>query len=455
MLRNSSGTYSLYTPGNPVVTNTVISSTWANNTLADLASALTDSLSRTGDGGMQAPLELTDGSAGAPALTFATETTSGFYRTGALTYAFGIGGTQVLDFTTTELTFGQSLNQQVSLRCLNPNTGALSSGRILAGVSGEGVFAITGTSNAYGEYIPGSGLTGRQVVMNTGINTPIMFATNDVMRVLLHGNGDYVLFRPPVRGPNGSLSACSFAFENDTTTGMYRVGDNDLGLAVDGTLRLRINSSGVTLPVAPLLNADGAVGAPSYSFASAPTTGMYQAADSLRFSTAGNITLYLDSPNSRIIPYYNLQSNSSGNATTPAYSWAGATSTGFYLNGTDIAMSLAGTGYPVGYRGMPSRTTSGNDSTAATDNGRAVTYTGTGGHTFTVDSDFGTAANIMVLINAGSASLAIAESLSGTMTWFNGGGSTSTGSRTLAVGGVATVWMLDANNAYVWGLGLS
>ena len=56
MPRNSSGTYSLYTPGNPVVTSTVISSTWANNTLADLASAITDSLSRTGDGGMQAPL---------------------------------------------------------------------------------------------------------------------------------------------------------------------------------------------------------------------------------------------------------------------------------------------------------------------------------------------------------------------------------------------------------------
>lgn len=33
----SSGTFSLYTPGNPVVTGTTISSTWANSTLSDIA----------------------------------------------------------------------------------------------------------------------------------------------------------------------------------------------------------------------------------------------------------------------------------------------------------------------------------------------------------------------------------------------------------------------------------
>ena len=37
----SNGTYSLYSTGNPVVTGTTISSTWANNTLSDIATALT------------------------------------------------------------------------------------------------------------------------------------------------------------------------------------------------------------------------------------------------------------------------------------------------------------------------------------------------------------------------------------------------------------------------------
>jgi hypothetical protein len=37
----SNGTYSLFASGNPVVTGTTIASTWANNTLNDIATALT------------------------------------------------------------------------------------------------------------------------------------------------------------------------------------------------------------------------------------------------------------------------------------------------------------------------------------------------------------------------------------------------------------------------------
>ena len=47
MSRNGSGTYTL-PAGNPVVTNTTISSTWANNTLTDLATAMTGSVAADG-----------------------------------------------------------------------------------------------------------------------------------------------------------------------------------------------------------------------------------------------------------------------------------------------------------------------------------------------------------------------------------------------------------------------
>lgn len=47
MARDGSGTYTL-PAGNPVVTGTTISSTWANNTFTDVASALTQSLSKDG-----------------------------------------------------------------------------------------------------------------------------------------------------------------------------------------------------------------------------------------------------------------------------------------------------------------------------------------------------------------------------------------------------------------------
>lgn len=47
MSRNGSGTYQL-PAGNPVVTGTTISSTWANNTLQDIATALSGSIAADG-----------------------------------------------------------------------------------------------------------------------------------------------------------------------------------------------------------------------------------------------------------------------------------------------------------------------------------------------------------------------------------------------------------------------
>lgn len=49
MARNGIGAYSLYTPGNPVVGGTVIEPAWANNTLQDIATALTGSVAANGE----------------------------------------------------------------------------------------------------------------------------------------------------------------------------------------------------------------------------------------------------------------------------------------------------------------------------------------------------------------------------------------------------------------------
>lgn len=98
MPRNASGTYSL-PAGNPVVAGTTIEASWANTTLNDVANELTNSLSRTGAGGMLAPFRLADGSVSAPGLAFANETSTGFYRPGASQAAFAVNGTQVWSAT--------------------------------------------------------------------------------------------------------------------------------------------------------------------------------------------------------------------------------------------------------------------------------------------------------------------------------------------------------------------
>jgi hypothetical protein len=57
MSRNGSGTYTL-PAGNPVVTGTTISTSWANNTLNDIAATLTDSVAADGQTPMTGDLDL-------------------------------------------------------------------------------------------------------------------------------------------------------------------------------------------------------------------------------------------------------------------------------------------------------------------------------------------------------------------------------------------------------------
>lgn len=59
MSRNGSGTYSLVS-GNPVTTGSTISSTWANNTLSDIATALTGSIAADGQTPITANLPMSN-----------------------------------------------------------------------------------------------------------------------------------------------------------------------------------------------------------------------------------------------------------------------------------------------------------------------------------------------------------------------------------------------------------
>ncbi len=95
MPRNASGTYTLPS-GNPVVAGTTIEASWANTTLNDVANELTNSLSRTGSGGMLAPFRLADGTLGAPGIAFLNETSSGLYRPSASNVGMAVSGVNAM-----------------------------------------------------------------------------------------------------------------------------------------------------------------------------------------------------------------------------------------------------------------------------------------------------------------------------------------------------------------------
>ena len=99
MPRNSAGTFSLVA-GNPVVDDTVIEASWANDTLNDIAAEIQDSLSRSGKGGMLVPMEFADGTVGDPAITFSAAPTTGLYRAGTNDVRFSLAGVDLITLTT-------------------------------------------------------------------------------------------------------------------------------------------------------------------------------------------------------------------------------------------------------------------------------------------------------------------------------------------------------------------
>lgn len=100
MSRDASGNYTLPI-GNPVISGTIIDSTWANDTMSDLGNEMTDSLSRSGQGGMLAELGIVNGTGGSPGLQFIGETNTGLYRFMNNDIRMSVGGNDIQVWTAT------------------------------------------------------------------------------------------------------------------------------------------------------------------------------------------------------------------------------------------------------------------------------------------------------------------------------------------------------------------
>jgi|SRR5262245_5273352 len=114
MPRDINGNYTL-PAGNPVTAGTIIESAWANSTMSDIEAALTDSLSRTGSGGMSVPFENADGTMASPGITFANETTSGLYRKTTNSVWMSIGGADIMGWTATSVSIAPGITSPFSL----------------------------------------------------------------------------------------------------------------------------------------------------------------------------------------------------------------------------------------------------------------------------------------------------------------------------------------------------
>lgn len=126
MAFNGSGTFNLYTPGNPVVTGTTISSTWANNTLSDIATGLSNCITKDGQTTPTANIPM--GSNRLTGLAAATSRTDAIQyaqvQDGSPTYLTSPSGTNTVTATAPNTMAAYAAGQVFRFIPANTNTGA-------------------------------------------------------------------------------------------------------------------------------------------------------------------------------------------------------------------------------------------------------------------------------------------------------------------------------------------
>ncbi len=370
MSRNSSGTYSLPS-GNPVVTGTTITSTWANTTLSDIATALTDSLSRSGLGSMTAGLGLFDGTASLPGLSWGTELTSGLYRAGAADYRWVNTTTELLQLTTN-----------------------------LFRVSGTApVFRINESDAAANNKLWDVIVSAEQMAFR--VLTDALAATNWLTIDRTAGVVDTI-----------ALAATALTVAATSTFSTSFVANTSVAIDLASAR-----------PHVRWTETDGA--ANNQRWLMGPQGEQFIAAAAT--DTEGTITNWL------------AVDRTSTTIDT--------------VNFPNGVLQYGGT--EVGYRNATRSDFSGNVSATNAMRGTLRRYTGSGGHSFDIASGVVESGGIITLINDGSGTFTVTVSGGATLQWYNGSGTISSGTRTIAVGGAITVYMNSTSNPLVWGTGIS
>ena len=140
---NGSGSYTA-PAGNPVVTGTVVTSTWANGLVTDIGNTFGNVLPRDGQAPMSAPLRLTDGTNTQPGITFNSDTNTGLYRPGAGLLSLTVSGTETLRAVAGRILVGTTTDDGTTKLQVNGNISATNLTGAIANLSGN--LNLTGTA---------------------------------------------------------------------------------------------------------------------------------------------------------------------------------------------------------------------------------------------------------------------------------------------------------------------
>jgi len=481
MPRNSSGVYSL-PAGNPVVTNTTISSVWANTTLDDLATAMTDSLSRSGDGGMLAQFLAVAGTVGAPGISFSLEPTSGLYRNASNDLRMAIAGVDMFQFGASRATVHGTAPalelDEGDAAANNQRWDFVASGEALLGrallddgtpTTWLSVQRTAGTIDSVAFSATAFGFGGSIVITSTAPRLELLEsdAAADNQRWDFAVSAEQLSFRAltdagvavawlTVDRTSGTPESLTFlinpTIDNATTaalslngTAIRIIAEEDGQAANEGRWRMDVNTKIWTFETVSDDNA-------SQRNIISATRGTGVALTSI---SIGNTT---------DTPLLNLRCAvvefEDGTEALPVITNSGDENTGFYFpSADDIWFSLGGTGYGLGYRNIPPVTTNVSYELVMSDAGKMINKrSGGSGETITIPANSGggtpvafPVGTVITIVNQGGGTLTIAITTD-TLTWAATGG---TGSRILADDGIATIIKTATTEWLISGTGLS
>jgi hypothetical protein len=200
MPTDANGVYSL-PAGYLAVTGETVLASQHNPPLEDIAAALTGRLMTTGVNPMSAPHKLVDGTAAAPALTFATSTSWGLYKS-ATGVGLSVSGASVADFTPTALALPNGLTVAKTTQFKDAGD-VVSAGALTLGDGN--IFNITGT-------------TAITSIATKGVGT-IVWLRFAASLVLTHHTTDFVL----ANAANITTAAGDWAVFEEYAVGDWRL----------------------------------------------------------------------------------------------------------------------------------------------------------------------------------------------------------------------------------------
>jgi hypothetical protein len=422
--------------------------------MEDLALAMTDSLSRSGQGGMLGPFKFVNGVVGAPAASWVSEPTSGLYRNAAQDHRYSISGADVLRIGTNLFqvmgtapefrlyeTDAAADNRQWSITA---NGEALTINAELDDGTPTPIVTINRTAGV----IDSIDFANVEVSFPGGIDvsgTPIDW-TNIA---LLDGAQTFTatnVFDGSVYIDSGVLWV-----QDDGPPGIY-LQNNDAGADLKGWVLRHGHASNGSFAITTMSDAGSPVSnALNVTRTTVAVTALQfgNATDNPTYSFLGTGAISGVGSGLTALNGTNISSGTVAAARLPAaiaYKDAASNFTaGLQIGGVD-----------VGYINMPQNSQSADYTLVAADAGKSIIHpSGAGaGDTLTIPANSSVAfplGTVITFINGDSNSVAIAIT-SDTLTLAN---TTTTGTRTLAQNGVATAIKVGTTSWIIAGTGLT